>query len=279
MMAKSFLTLQKWKAELCLYLAGRPYSSKLPQNVSVFQDMRDRLNKFMTEHVLHLRSIIDEGGAMAAASDPANPYQSLITSDNRETVHTSGKRNHRKNPMSKLLPKYKHIDMTMCGKEWFPLCRMTDHRANVSIEATVDNFKVLFELVNEQLACEAPVARTPARKLRRRKSDSQAPTDSPGSRIYFFKGKGFFQRNSQAEVSTFGSGSSQRYVDKRRYLKVDPPLSGERATAAKAKGKSHKQRGGKCKTISRVLSHDDNDSSNEDPFANDEWAAYTQLST
>ena len=39
---------------VCVYLAGRPYSSKPLQNVSVFQGMRDRLNKLMTEHVLHL---------------------------------------------------------------------------------------------------------------------------------------------------------------------------------------------------------------------------------
>ena len=253
-----------------MFLTGKKANVHPLKKVTIFKDMRGRIDKYCAEHAEKIQSILDEGGATAAPTDAANAYQSLIVGGSRKAIRPDGKRPHKKRPLSNMLPSTDIIDMTMGGKPWFPLCKIANASKNVSVEATAENFKALFEIVNEQLACEAPVARTPARKLRRRKSDSQAPTDSPGSRIYFFKGKGFFQRNSQAEVSTFGSGSSQRYVDKRRYLKVDPPLSGERATAAKAKGKSHKQRGGKCKTISRVLSHDDGDLSHEDPFANDD---------
>ena len=128
-------------------------------------------------------------GATADASDSVNPYDSLILSDSRATIHKAGKRNHHKKPMSKLLPPCESIDMTMCGKPWFPLCRITDASNNVSVEATVENFKALFEIVNEQLVCEATGTRTPARSVRRRKSDPQAPKCSPGSKIYYVAGK------------------------------------------------------------------------------------------
>ena len=157
------------------------------------------------------------------------------------------------------------IDMTISGKPWFPNWLIADEAENVSVEATAENFKMLYELVNEELATLSTMQPTPRRTVRRRKSEEFGPKGSPTRRLYHIKGKGWVER-VQPDATTPSSGSSQAWSDTRKFRRVDDPVSDEMTTAAKRKARKLKR----GTNAARVLTHDDDESSHDNPFATDE---------
>ena len=201
---KLFFKLQKFNQILCKYLTGISSYQHPLANVTISQDMQTRIDKFCIEFSGKMQSLIDEAGATAEPTEAAN----AIVGDVRRNglVRHHGIRSHKKRPMSDMLPESYTVDMTMYGKPWFPRCVITTRWTNVSIEATTENFKTLFEIVNKQLVEVGKVTCTPTRTVRRRKSDPKAPKGSPGRRIYFVKGKGFIEC-TKTESPTRGTGN------------------------------------------------------------------------
>ena len=91
------------------------------------------------------------------------------------------------------------------------------------MEATADNFKALFEIVQTQLAKLRDVgASSPLRNLQRRKSDPLYPRGSPGSRRYNVKGKGRVDCQSEPPVSgNCSSRAKRRFTKKKTKAKAD----------------------------------------------------------
>lgn len=163
------------------------------------------------------------------------------------------------------LPTCATIDMTISGQPWFPTCLIAHKAENVSIEATTENFKMLYEIVNEELATLSTMQPMPKRTVRRRKSDEFAPNGSPKHRKYHVKGNGWMER-TQPDAMTPDSASSVGWGDRRKFRRVDDPVSDEMTTPTNRKTRKLRR----CTNAARYLSHDDGESSHDDTFATDE---------
>ena len=74
---------------------------------------------------------------------------------------------------------------------WSPFVLLTPKASNVAMEVTAGNFDVLFDIVQAQIAERdggTSRAASPKRKMRRRKSDENAPKGSPNSRKEVLRG-------------------------------------------------------------------------------------------
>ena len=173
--------------------------------------------------------------------------------------------------------------MSTGGTDWHPRCLLAPGTKNVAMEATIENFTKLFEVVHVQVvesaAKQLAAVQTPTRTPRRRASDPKAPTGSPDSRRYFIAKKGWVKRvKPDMPTPGSGSGSSQVRNKNRRFLKdtgldrrgsISPtgPRLSRRVSAASNKRRKSTQ----------VLSHDeltppdtkDESSSEHNPYGSD----------
>ena len=196
-------------------------------------------------------------------------------------IRQPGKRSHKSRALL-TLPKHGLVDMSTAETDWHPRCLLVTGKGNVSMEATVENFKKLFGVVHAQvreLAAQQPAEkRTPARTPRRAASDPHDPKGSPESRMYYIAEKGWVKMLKQDMLTPgSGSGSSKAHNNKRRCLRgpgLGRTLKGSRPHAAWATHRDRAPWANKRLTSTRVLSHDDDapldtnggSSSEDDPF-------------
>lgn len=93
-----------------------------------------------------------------------------------------------------MLPKFGTVEMNVDTPPWSPTCLLTHQANNASMEATAENFKALFDIVQGEInkpdEGHSPM-HTPKRPLRRRNSDPQYRQVDGDSIKYMVKGRGW----------------------------------------------------------------------------------------
>ena len=109
---------------------------------------------------------------------------------------------------------------------WAPTCTFAPPPNNAAIEATADNFKALFRIVQSDLAAADPSRKTPTRSLRRRKSDPFYRKGTPDNRQYYNTGRGQWQSClKHKEESPVGKTKTTR---KRQKVAASPKRKGKK---------------------------------------------------
>ena len=172
-----FTRLNKAWPTLCLFLTGE-HPRKCPlKNVAIFTQMKERMHK-------HRSALVAVAETVLKATRDAKDEMILgPVSKGRQP----GKRAHKREKNTLLLPEYDAVDMGLGMRQWAPTVLIRPGDANVSMEVTTENFQALFDIVQTQLAepfTEGGVAGMPKRQVRP-KSDPRAPIHSPRGTRYW----------------------------------------------------------------------------------------------
>ena len=147
-----------------------------------------------------------------------------------------GKRAHKREKNTLLLPEYDAVDMGLGMRQWAPTVLIRPGDANVSMEVTAENFQALFDIVQTQLAepfTEGGVAGK--HKLqRRKKTDPLAPKYSPNGTWWHISARGGWNRCIKEKTDVSG-GSSSGHVKRRlvRFQDSSRAVQTKKARAAK----------------------------------------------
>ena len=171
--------------------------------MTTFSEMQHLMNQHCVDYMQTVRRLLEEAGATA---DSTAAVGELVIDACKAPAY--GKRSHKRRALP-MLPPYGIVDMTMGGKPWSPLCLLVPKAANVSMEATTENFMKLFEVVHDRRIenlGKHTVTRTPTRTIRRRKSEPFAPKRLPDGTMFHVATKRWL-RCVMSETPTPGSGS------------------------------------------------------------------------
>ena len=150
-----------------------------------------------------------------------------------------------------MLPKYGVVEMNVGTPPWEPTCVLTPTTANVTMEATAENFEALFNIVK----CDLTNVQSPLRKLKRRPSNTQYRKGTPGKREYFNAGRNQWQLCEKVTpVSPLShSGALKRPTYKVLELSTSPKRKEGASSMVATGGRAR----GSRRTASRVLEWDD----------------------
>ena len=172
-------------------------------------------------------------------------------------------RRHKKRVLN-ALPEIGQVNMSMVGADWHPLCMMRPGQINVAVQASIDNFIKLFEIVNRRLhvheTLEDAGIHTPTRKLRRTKSNPHHPKGPPEAREYYIPSKEWVKMTHTDGVTPpKGSRTRGKGAANRRFVKNLP------ASPSSAHPKLLKTRAsaGANKRNTRTVCSDDEESSQD----------------
>lgn len=170
---KKFITLQKWTPALCLFLTGKTPKAFPLARTRIFEAMRIRVKVAVNEMTVALEEAM-VGAIPGADKVAADRALSLLCKDATcQRVRTT--RSHHASKCKSMLAKYGVVKMNVGRLPWEPTCVLTPTTANVTMEATAENFEALFNIVK----CDLTNVRSPLRKLKRRPSNTHYRKATP----------------------------------------------------------------------------------------------------
>ena len=155
---RKFFSVVKWNPALCQFLTGkRPKSSPLSRT-HIFETMRKRVKAVRASREKHIRESLN-GPVCAIAKAAADSSMRRVCKD---ATHTGArKRSHHAPKCSAMLPRYWVVPMNVGTPLWAPTCLLSPLYTNAAMEATPENFKALFDIVQSELASSDATPRRP----------------------------------------------------------------------------------------------------------------------